>query len=262
VAHSYGTSSESSVPLFPFSVPQILPSRKSTEVNTMSSFGKWYDDQKAAENNEAGNYRNSWLPSSEVLPLFDSSEMPTFSGIKAAMEAQMPQNIMGMNYQQRFKMFCGLLFLSALFFALGFFVGLPLVALRPQKFALCFTFGSLTFMASFGVLKGPLTHLQGMLAPDRIVFTTIYLGSMFLTLYFTFRVKGATGYLLVLGSSGSQFIVLFWYLISFLPGGSAGLSIVLSAIYHILKPVLLGCSKVQAMIVGKCLSIWMASNSS
>jgi len=159
-------------------------------------------------------------------------------------------------------MFCGLLFLSALFFALGFFVGLPMVAIRPQKFALCFTFGSLTFMASFGILKGPLNHLKGMLAADRIAFTTIYLGSMLMTLYFTFNAGGASGYILVLGASGAQLVALLWYLISFLPGGSAGLSIVLSAMYRILTPVLVGCAKVQAMIVGRCLSMWVGSSSS
>lgn len=228
----------------------------------MSSFGKWYEEKKAAEAGDTGSSGDSWFSSSETLPLFNSADMPTFAGMKASMEAQMPQNIMGMNYQQRFQMFCGLLFLSVLFFALGFFVGLPMVALRPQKFALCFTFGSLTFMGSFGILKGPLNHLKGMLAPDRIAFTLIYFGSMFLTLYFTFNASGASAYVLVMGASGAQLVALLWYLISFLPGGSAGLSIVLSAMYRILAPVLVGCAKVQAMIVGRCLSIWMGSSSS
>lgn len=35
-------------------------------------------------------------------------------------------------------MFCGLLFLSALFFALAFFVGVPTIAVTPRKFALSF----------------------------------------------------------------------------------------------------------------------------
>lgn len=69
----------------------------------MSSFGKWYDEQKAAEAGDAGSSSDSWFSSSETLPLFEGAEMPTFSGMKAAMEAQMPQNILGMNYQQRFQ---------------------------------------------------------------------------------------------------------------------------------------------------------------
>lgn len=83
------------------------------------------------------------------------------------------------------KVFCALLFLSALFFALAFFVGVPMLAVKPQKFALSFTCGSLMFMGSFGILKGPAEHLKSMFTADRMFFTTIYMGSMFVTLYLT-----------------------------------------------------------------------------
>ncbi len=137
-----------------------------------------------------------------------------------------------------------------------------MIAMRPQKFALSFTFGSLTFMASFGILKGPMAHLKGMLSADRLVFTTIYIGSMLLTLYFTFNAGGASGYLLVLGSSGMQLVALLWYLISFLPGGSSGLSFVLAAMARILQPVIVGCAKLQAAIIAHCLGRWMGRGSS
>lgn len=158
------------------------------------------------------------------------------------------------------QVFCALLFLSALFFGLGFGVGLPMIAIRPQKFALCFTFGSLCFMGSFAILKGPMAHLQGMLSGDRIIFTTVYVGSMLATLYLTFNVGGASGYLLILGASGAQLVALMWYLISFLPGGSAGLSIVLSAMARILQPLIIGCAKMQAVCVAKCFGMWMRSS--
>jgi Got1/Sft2-like family len=137
-----------------------------------------------------------------------------------------------------------------------------MVAMRPQKFALSFTFGSLTFMTSFGILKGPMDHLRGMFSRDRLFFTTIYIGSMLLTLYFTFHAGGATGYVLVLSSSGMQLLALSWYLISFLPGGSAGLSIVLAAMARILQPIILGCAKVQAMCLAHCFSRWLGRGNS
>ena len=153
------------------------------------------------------------------------------------------------------KMFCALLFLSALFFGLAFFVGMPMIAIRPQKFALSFTFGSLTFMASFAILVGPKEHISGMIKADRLPFTAVYFGSMLVTLYFTFNMGGASGYLFVMGASGAQLVALLWYLISFLPGGSAGLSFVLSAMARILKPVMIACARLQAMIVSRCLGI-------
>eukprot|EP00591_Stephanopyxis_turris_P009933 CAMPEP_0195519840 /NCGR_PEP_ID=MMETSP0794_2-20130614/15604_1 /TAXON_ID=515487 /ORGANISM="Stephanopyxis turris, Strain CCMP 815" /LENGTH=227 /DNA_ID=CAMNT_0040649071 /DNA_START=146 /DNA_END=829 /DNA_ORIENTATION=+ len=217
-----------------------------------TSFGKWYDDQKEQEVDEASTSSSSWFGGgTDTLPVFGDTTQFSFANMKAGMEAQMPQKILGMNYQQRFKMFCALLFLSALFFALAFSVGLPMIAMRPQKFALSFTFGSLTFMGSFGLLVGPSAHFSSMLTAERLPFTTVYFGSMLATLYFTFSVGGASGYLLVIGASGCQMVCLLWYLISFLPGGSAGLHMLLKGMKQILKPVMLGCARCQAAFMAK-----------
>ena len=140
------------------------------------------------------------------------------ASMRSSLESQLPSKILGMNYQQRLQIFVLLLCLSALFFALGFFVGLPLLTVRPQKFALSFTCGSVTFMSSFAILRGPLPHLYGMMSVERLHFTIIYVGSMVLTLYATFNVSGMTGYVMVLGCSALQLVALVWYLITFLPG--------------------------------------------
>ena len=163
------------------------------------------------------------------------------------------------HYTTLLQVFCALLFLSAVFFGLAFGVGLPLIAFRPQKFALSFTLGSLVFMCSFAILKGPMEHFKGMLQVERLPFTGIYLTSMLATLYFTFSYGGATGYILVLVASGCQLVALLWYLISFLPGGSAGLSMVLSAICRVLQPAIVACGKLQAACMQRCFS-WMTSS--
>ena len=98
-----------------------------------------------------------------------------------------------------------------------------------------------------------------MFQSDRIYFTTIYFGSMLMTLYCTFSHGGITGYFLVMFSSGAQLVALLWYLISFLPGGAAGLQYVLAAVGHMLKPVLVACGRLQAMCIARCVS-WMASS--
>lgn len=68
--------------------------------------------------------------------------------------------------RQRWKHFTALLLLSALMFVLaGAF--LPLVLLRPQKFCLFFTLGSMLSMASFAVLRGPLEQLKHMCSVQR-----------------------------------------------------------------------------------------------
>ena len=68
--------------------------------------------------------------------------------------------------RQKWRHFFGLLLLSACMFMLaGAF--LPLVLLRPQKFCLFFTLGSMLSMASFAVLRGPLEQLKHMFSLQR-----------------------------------------------------------------------------------------------
>lgn len=160
------------------------------------------------------------------------------------------------------KVFCALLLLSGLFFALAFFVGVPMLALKPQKFALSFTCGSITFMGSFAIMKGPYEHLASMFQTDRMLFTTIYIGSIIATLYLTCTKGGMKGYALVLIASGVQLVALLWYLVSFLPGGTMGLSMVATrAICVLLQPVFTACFKLQTVCFSACLTYCTRSSS-
>jgi hypothetical protein len=77
----------------------------------MTSFGSWYDQQRAAENGEdaaatsSSIFSSFGMDSEQILPLFNSESLQGFSfeNMKASMEAQMPKKILGMGYQQRFK---------------------------------------------------------------------------------------------------------------------------------------------------------------
>lgn len=83
----------------------------------MTSFGSWYEQQQRVADNgdnnassSEGNYSSLFfssfaMDSEQVLPLFHSENLPGFSfeSMKQSMEAQMPKKILGMGYQQRFK---------------------------------------------------------------------------------------------------------------------------------------------------------------
>jgi len=155
------------------------------------------------------------------------------------------------------QVFAALLLLSVLFFALAFGFALPMITVRPQKFAISFTMGSLLFMGSFGILKGPMAHLKSMCGADQMLFSTVYIASMLATLYFTFNKGGAKGYLYVIMASGGQIVALLYYLVSFLPGGTAGLRILMAAMCRILQPVLMVCARMQAMCMAKCCKFWI-----
>lgn len=74
----------------------------------MSGFGKWYEEQQAEESGSGG---SSWLLNMEEgIPLnFEAVDFRanleglSFENMKQSMEAQMPKKILGMGYQQRFK---------------------------------------------------------------------------------------------------------------------------------------------------------------
>ena len=76
----------------------------------MSSFGQWYEQQRAAEG--GGSSNSSWFSTEEVLPMFSTESLQGYTeglqsfsidSMRQTMEAQMPKKILGMGYQQRFK---------------------------------------------------------------------------------------------------------------------------------------------------------------
>ncbi|KAK4051475.1 protein transport protein sft2 [Microbotryomycetes sp. JL221] len=94
-------------------------------------------------------------------------------------------------------------------FMLAFFVGLPLLAIKPRKFAVAFSLGSILFMVGydiekkskitrcggvtdrvfqfqsrFAILQGPVAHIKHIFTAERLPFTGAYVGSLVGTLYF------------------------------------------------------------------------------
>jgi hypothetical protein len=70
-----------------------------------TGFGQWYEEQKASESGNSEAASSSWFGGTDtLLPLVgDPSQMVDFSSMRASMESAMPQKVMGMNYQQRFR---------------------------------------------------------------------------------------------------------------------------------------------------------------
>jgi hypothetical protein len=66
-----------------------------------TGFGQWYEEKKAEESGDSQR-GNSWFSSEEGLPLFNT-EAISWSGMQESMASQMPKKIMGMGYQERFK---------------------------------------------------------------------------------------------------------------------------------------------------------------
>ncbi|KAG0145172.1 hypothetical protein CROQUDRAFT_658971 [Cronartium quercuum f. sp. fusiforme G11] len=100
-------------------------------------------------------------------------------------------------------------------FLIAFFT-LPLLAIKPRKFAVAFSLGSLLFMIGFIVLQGPVQHFQHIFSVQRLPFTLSYLASLTATLYFAI---GLHSYLGTLISGVIQVIALLSYFLAYFPGG-------------------------------------------
>ncbi|KFY22720.1 hypothetical protein V491_02740 [Pseudogymnoascus sp. VKM F-3775] len=61
----------------------------------------------------------------------------------------------------------------------------PVMALRPRKFAILWSLGSVLFLASWAVMMGPMTYGRHLISAQRLPFTAAYFGSIGLTLYFS-----------------------------------------------------------------------------
>ncbi|GAA5875770.1 hypothetical protein JCM3774_006452 [Rhodotorula dairenensis] len=110
---------------------------------------------------------------------------------------------------------------AAACFVVSFLVGLPLLAIKPRKFAVAFSLGSILFMVGFGVLQGPVAHLKHIFSAERLPFTAAYFGSLVLTLIFALVKHSYLGTLLC---GAIQCAALVSYFVSYFPGGFQTLS--------------------------------------
>ncbi|KAF9420908.1 protein transport protein sft2 [Podila epigama] len=151
-----------------------------------------------------------------------------FSGVRTQVSGYVPVSLGGNggNSQPQEEDFLGLTWFQrmagfAIFvaggiacFMIAFFVGLPLLAFNPGKFATSFTFGSILIMASFALLRGPKTHFRALTSRERLPVTGAYLGSMIFTLYASL---GANSYFLTIIGTIVQVLALVYYFTSYSP---------------------------------------------
>jgi len=97
---------------------------------------------------------------------------------------------------------------------------LPLLLINPRKFSLLFSLGSAFTMSSFSFLWGPYQHMVHLLSKERLPFTTIYVSTLALTLYFAMGLQSA---ILTPIAAVAQVVALTWFVVSYIPGGQTGL---------------------------------------
>lgn len=101
----------------------------------------------------------------------------------------------------------------------------PVLSLKPRKFVILWTLGSLLFLCSFAAVMGPMAYAQHLVSGPRLPFTAGYFGTIGLTLYFAIGLRST---ILTLPCAILQLLCLAWYLVSYFPMGSTGLRLATS----------------------------------
>jgi len=105
---------------------------------------------------------------------------------------------------------------AAACFSIAFFIHLPFFAIRPSKFAVSISLGSLLVMIGFVILIGPVNQFKHLFSKERLPFSVAYLSSLGLTLYFSL---GNASYFGAIISGVIQIVCLVSYVAAYFPGG-------------------------------------------
>lgn len=208
-----------------------------------SDFSSWMDKKSTEKDLEDGKNKNG--DSEENVGLLGQ-----LSYVQDGFYSQMTELSGGMpdtaEFRARLSNAMYLLIGAIVFFILAIFIGLPTIFLKPSKFVLCMTLGSLMSVASIVVLQKPdvfLTNLYTAGAPRMMAVGGLVCSSL-TTIYLTIFVKR---YVVVLSAAGVQIFFILYFLSSFIPGGTTGLQVLLNTIYVFVKtalrPMIFVCKK-------------------
>lgn len=98
----------------------------------------------------------------------------------------------------------------------------PVLSLKPRKFALLWSLGSIFFLVSFGVLQGFQAYMVHLFSSTRIIFTIVFVTSIVLTLVSSLSLKST---LLLIIFAAIQLVSALWYTVSYFPMGQQTLNL-------------------------------------
>lgn len=137
------------------------------------------------------------------------------------LQGSLPSDITTKQMRARLKMAVAFFATALAFFALAFFIGLPVLVLRPHKFAVCTSLGTFCMLASGVSIQGFASFRKEVLSnPNKGLAPAAVVACTFVTLYVTMSWRS---YIAVLCVLSLQMLGLLAFLMSFVPGGDKGL---------------------------------------
>uniref|UniRef100_A0A7S0YNV7 Vesicle transport protein n=1 Tax=Hemiselmis tepida TaxID=464990 RepID=A0A7S0YNV7_9CRYP len=153
------------------------------------------------------------------------------------------EEAMTMSYRNRLIAFVICLASGVFFTALSTLM-LPMIVIKPHKFAVSYSLGNLLMLGSTAFLVGPKKQIQNMCQGHRALASSSYVAAMVGTIYSALWLRV---WIMVLACIGVQFAALVWYSLSYIPFGRQ-----LAA--RFLKPAVKLLSACLARVCGCCLS--------
>ena len=121
------------------------------------------------------------------------------------------------------RIFISISFILSIFIGIGFiifsFFLFPLIVASPGKFSFCFAVGSIFILISFLFLVGTRNYVKKVLDNKRIFISISFILSIFIGIGFSL----GHHYFISLFCSGVQLISMIMFILTFIPGGRAGI---------------------------------------
>lgn len=201
--------------------------------NSFSQFVETYDkeNEKSSDNNNENIFSSYFTGVYGQLNSVQDNVVTQFQGITNSLPEAGP---LSAAYRGRVLQAVYLMLGSLFFAGCAVVIGLPTIVLKPTKFVMCMSLSSVLASASVIVLQKPSVFFHSIMSGGIINALPLLsvLTSMLVTLYIAIFVRR---YIAVLAVGGLQVLAVFYYLASFVPGGTTGLQILLRTSFMVVQ---------------------------
>lgn len=171
---------------------------------------------------------SAWLPSFLTSSPMTTPSLATSTPLTATQEWI---ETFGLSRSQRYTAFAICIAAAIFLFFLAMFY-LPFVVIRPAKFVVPYCMGSMFILVSFGFLHGFVSYSKHLLSPKKAIYSAWFLISTFSTLYAALNLKS---YILTVIMAFIQMAGMLTFIVSYVPGGSSGISFMSTMISSSIK---------------------------
>jgi len=176
-----------------------------------------HDNTNQIQNNPSSNLE-AGLPAHNENKTEEGFLNSKITKCKEAVLKKIEENL---EVEKSYKTFTIMVFIGLALLCLSLMF-LPVIIIAPSKFVMCFSLGSMIILSSFIFVYGTKAYVEKLFAKNRFAFTLLFLCSIILGLYFS--ISG--NYLISILLAAFQLVTLIVFTLTFLPGGSHGISFI------------------------------------